>query len=233
MVISKGVFTMYKGSSYFRMKARESLSGRYWYAFGVCILLSLILGLASGIENLITLMLGNAVGIGNIVSIGVTVAAILFVTIPFGIGKITYFLNASEGNVDVANLIKPYKTNLSNTITTVVKEYIFVMLWSLVFVIPGIIKSYSYFMVDFLIAENPDMDSRRVFEISKQTMYGNKARFFCLQLSFIGYILLSLLTMGIGMLFLEPYMFAAYTEFYKEMKMQAIERGIVIDGELN
>ncbi|MBQ2067167.1 MAG: DUF975 family protein, partial [Clostridiales bacterium] len=105
-------------------------------------------------------------------------------------------------------------------------------LWSLLFLIPGIIKSYSYFMVPYIAADNPELPSSRVFEISKQTMKGEKWNLFVLQLSFILWHLGCLITCGFGYLFLTPYLEATYAELYACLKTKAMREGIIAEGEL-
>lgn len=97
---------------------------------------------------------------------------------------------------------------------------VYILLWSLLFVIPGIIASYSYKMAPYILMENPDMTASQAITASKQLMKGNKWRLFCLEFSFIGWSLLSALTLGIGMLFLRPYMEAAGAAFYRELKWE-------------
>ncbi|MBR2927725.1 MAG: DUF975 family protein [Oscillospiraceae bacterium] len=92
-----------------------------------------------------------------------------------------------------------------------------VFLWSLLLVIPGIIASYSYAMVPYLLAENPNLTPAEALERSKQLMEGNRMRLFCLHLSFIGWDILSVLTLGIGQLWLHPYKEAANAAFYREL----------------
>ena len=95
---------------------------------------------------------------------------------------------------------------------------IYVTLWSMLFVIPGIIASYSYSMMHFVMAENPDMGANEAIRESKRLMKGNKWRFFCLQLSFIGWELLAIFfTAGIGLLWVVPYQQAAYAAFYRDI----------------
>jgi len=94
---------------------------------------------------------------------------------------------------------------------------LFVALWSLLFVIPGIVASYSYAMAPFIMAENPNLTARQALNASKQMMDGNKGRLFCLDLSFIGWSILSVLTLGIGSLFLNPYTSAARAAFYRSI----------------
>ena len=84
--------------------------------------------------------------------------------------------------------------------------------------IPGIIALYRYSMIYYIANDNPQMDAFMVLETSKNMMKGYKLQLFFLDLSFIGWAILSILTMGIGFLFLIPYMTAARTEFYESLK---------------
>ena len=94
---------------------------------------------------------------------------------------------------------------------------IFVFLWSLLLVIPGIIAGYRYVMAPYILYENPGMRPMDAIRASKNLMQGNKWRLFCLHWSFIGWSLLSMLTLGIGGLWLVPYMEAAQASFYRQI----------------
>ena len=94
---------------------------------------------------------------------------------------------------------------------------LYVLLWSLLFIIPGIIAGYSYAMTSYILAENPELTASEAIEQSKQMMSGNRWRLFCLQFSFIGWDLLCSLTLGIGNLWLRPYKQAATAAFYREV----------------
>ncbi|MGN0298209.1 MAG: DUF975 family protein [Lachnospiraceae bacterium] len=94
---------------------------------------------------------------------------------------------------------------------------IYIVLWSMLFVIPGIIKSFSYAMAPFILAENPDMTPNEAITASRQMMDGNKWRLFCLNFSFIGWALLAALTCGLGCIPLEPYVASANAAFYREI----------------
>ncbi len=91
-----------------------------------------------------------------------------------------------------------------------------VVLWSLLFVVPGIIAAYRYAMAPYILADNPELTASQCIEKSKEMMATNKWRLFCLQFSFIGWMLLCGLTFGLGTIFLAPYMKAADTAFYME-----------------
>jgi uncharacterized membrane protein len=90
-------------------------------------------------------------------------------------------------------------------------------LWSLLFFIPGIIAVYNYAMTGYILAENPHMAASDALRYSKDMMYGNRWRLFCLEISFIGWDLLNIFTLGIGTLWLRPYKQAAVTAFYREV----------------
>ena len=92
------------------------------------------------------------------------------------------------------------------------------MLWTLLFIIPGIIKSYEYSIIPYILADDPEISSKDAFKKAKQMMKGNKWRLFKLEFSFIGWFVLCVLTLGIGTFFLIPYINAANAEFYVELK---------------
>ncbi len=92
-----------------------------------------------------------------------------------------------------------------------------IFLWSLLFVVPGIVAAYRYAMAPYLLAENPDLTAPEAIEQSKQMMAGNKGRLFCLQFSFIGWYILAAITGGVGWIFLAPYTKSADTAFYMEL----------------
>ena len=94
---------------------------------------------------------------------------------------------------------------------------LFTVLWSLLFIIPGIVKGLSYAMTPFILEEHPEMTASQAIKASMQLMDGHKMDLFILGLSFIGWSLLACLTMGIGFLFLNPYMNAAYAAFYRDI----------------
>lgn len=105
---------------------------------------------------------------------------------------------------------------------------LYVSLWSLLCFIPGIIKSYEYRMIPYILAENPGMDRRTAFDLSRRMMDGEKWNAFVLDLSFIGWNLLSLITCGIvGIFYVQPYMEATNTELYAYNKVKAYNEGYI------
>lgn len=100
---------------------------------------------------------------------------------------------------------------------------LYITLWTLLFIIPGIVKSLSYAMTPFILEDHPEMTASEAIKASMKLMDGHKMDLFILGLSFIGWSLLACLTMGIGYLFLTPYINAAYAAFYRNISGQRQE----------
>lgn len=102
---------------------------------------------------------------------------------------------------------------------------IYTFLWMLLFVFPGIYAAYGYAMTPYILAENPEMSANEAITKSKELMNGNRWRLFCLEISFIGWSLLCvLLTLGIGVFWLKPYMEASFAAFYREISAEKYGR---------
>ena len=102
---------------------------------------------------------------------------------------------------------------------------IYTFLWTLLFVFPGIYAAYGYAMTPYILAENPEMSANEAITKSKELMNGNRWRLFCLEISFIGWSLLCvLLTLGIGVFWLKPYMEASFAAFYREISAEKYGR---------
>lgn len=98
---------------------------------------------------------------------------------------------------------------------------LYVLLWSLLLIFPGIVASYSYAMTNYILAEHPKLTAGEAIARSKMLMEGNRWRLFCLNFSFIGWELLCVFSLGIGALWLMPYKHAAYAAFYREISGKA------------
>ena len=134
-----------------------------------------------------------------------------------GAGMVIFVLNvARRAASSVGNLFDGF-VQFPRIFLLYLAEGLFIFLWSLLFVIPGIIKSYSYSMSNFIMAENPEMSAKEAMEVSMEMMRGNKWRLFCLELSFIGWGILCLFTLGIGYLWLNPYINASLAAFYDDV----------------
>lgn len=109
---------------------------------------------------------------------------------------------------------------------------LFTLLWLLLFIIPGIIAAYRYAMAFYILADNPEKGVMQCIRESKQMMAGNKWKFFCLQLSFIGWAIACIFTAGIGTLWLTPYMSVSEVAFYEIAKGNLKISRISMQGDL-
>ena len=164
----------------------------------------------------------NALIVGGTVYI--IIAAIVMAVVFFVLGSVIS-VGYSKFNLDLVdrqkepelNTLFGYFNHWKNATLANLLQTVYVFLWSLLFVIPGIIASYSYAMTSYILAEHPEMAPGEAIERSKEMMSGNRWRLFCLEFSFIGWGILSSLTLGIGYLWLNPYKQAATAAFYREV----------------
>ncbi len=101
---------------------------------------------------------------------------------------------------------------------------LYIILWSLLFFIPGIVKSYAYAMTPYVMNDHPELDADDCIHESRMMMKGYKWKLFCLDLSFIGWAILCIFTLGIGLLWLQPYIEASHAKFYEELKARRTQQ---------
>lgn len=146
------------------------------------------------------------------------------ITLPLSYGILVLFLDFARGeNIENSKLFDGYKYGFQRIFTTGLLQLIYTVLWYLLLIIPGIIKSYSYSMTYYILKDNPELKNNAAIEKSMQMMDGHKMDLFLLHLSFIGWAILCLLTMGIGFIFLIPYIYTAQAHFYEDLKKQSID----------
>lgn len=144
----------------------------------------------------------------------------LLVVCPLEFGFMLCFLrlirgeDSSEMVGDQFSVFNKYGRTLGTSLLMTV----YVFLWSLLFIIPGIIMGYAYAMTPYIMHDCPDLDASDCIHESRVMMKGYKWKLFCLDLSFIGWALLCILTLGIGFLWLQPYIEASHAKFYDELK---------------
>lgn len=157
-------------------------------------------------------------------AIYIIIAALVMAVIYFVLGSVIS-LGYSRFNLDLVDHRKEpemgtlfgFFPHWKNAAIANLLQSVYVLLWSLLLVIPGIIASYSYAMTSYILAEHPEMAPSEAIERSKEMMSGNRWRLFCMQFSFIGWDILSSLTLGIGGLWLTPYKQAATAAFYRDV----------------
>lgn len=138
-----------------------------------------------------------------------------FVLNPLHVGCKRWFLKNRTEKTEIGEITYIFSNGYLNTVKVMFCKGIFIFLWSLLFIIPGIVKAYEYRMVPYLLAENPEMDRQEAFERSRKLMNGNKWDTFVLEFSFLGWSLLAGITCGIlSLLYVAPYMELTNTELY-------------------
>ena len=230
----------------FRQIARDALSGKWTIAVLVGLVAMLLGGAGSGGPELKLNIDGSgahanfefagqtiySIGGGLNSDIGaflvgsaiyIIIAAVVMAVVYFVLGSIIS-VGYARFNLDLADRGNPafetlfgYFSYWKTAAVSKLLQSVYVLLWSLLFIIPGILAAYSYAMTEFILAENPDLTASEAIAQSKEMMYGNRWRLFCLHFSFIGWDILSSLTLGIGNLWLRPYKQAANAAFYREI----------------
>ena len=149
---------------------------------------------------------------------GLVIKALVFNPLQVGCQKF-FIVNRFQERADLSNIAFGFKSNWKNLAKTMFLKDIFLIGWTLLFIIPGIIKGYSYRLVPYILAENPDMDSIEAITLSRQMMNGQKMKAFLYDLSFIGWIILSCFTCFILYIFyVGPYKVCSDAELYTAIK---------------
>jgi len=178
-----------------RALARSQLHGSWLVAVGLALIYCIIIGASS------FLVIGPFV-IGG----------------PLIFGFLGFFLRKARGEqAEIENLFDGFKL-FGSTFLLYLLEYIFIVLWSCLLIIPGIVKYFSYSMAFFILKDNPEIGAMEAITQSRKMMFGHKGRLFGLCLSFSGWIFLTCLSFGIGFFWLYPYMSLSIANFYEDLK---------------
>ena len=154
-----------------------------------------------------------------VVLMAVVILLDVFIFNPLEVGCKKYYLRNLNEPAQVGNIGSAFDNNYKNITKTMFFRDLFTVLWTLLFIIPGIVKSYEYQMIPYLLADNPQMTKEQAFEESKRMMQGQKWKAFVLDLSFIGWNILSALTLGIlGIFYVQPYMDATHAALYEALR---------------
>lgn len=179
--------------------ARESLNGRWGLAVGGFFVFMLISMVISFIPI-----------VGSIASI--------FITGPFMLGLIFFSLSISRNQEAKVGQIFDGFNHFGKALGAYWLMVLFILLWSLLLIIPGIIAAYSYSLMFYILADNPSLTAMEAIDKSKEMMKGYKWKLLFLQLRFLGWALLCVLTLGIGFLWLMPYIQISMAKFYDDLK---------------
>ena len=200
-----------------KMAARENFKNKYWITVGSVVIVSLVVGALAVIPFAGWL-------------------ATIFVGTPISIGLMSYFvkLSSKEEEVGIGTSFKDgFDSNYGRKLGGVLWQTLWVFLWSLLFIIPGIIKSFSYAMTPYILVDCPEVQATDALKISMRMMKGHKWELFVLNLSFIGWQILSAFTFGLlGIFYVNPYVMATSAEYYRNLLEESIANGVVTTEEL-
>lgn len=194
----------------------------YWYNF----LFSAIMIVATAIlSSVLTALIPG----------GAPIAITIFFVNPLMVAFCLYTLWQRNGIIRIKDaLLSPTENeNYLCLVAGMGMMTLFIFLWSLLLIIPGIIKTYAYRMVPFLLAENPQLGWKRALDLSQQMTAGEKGSLFFLDLSFIGWMLLCAITGGIGIFFLTPYYQTTQGEVYLRLREKLVCAGMMDEDELH
>lgn len=231
MDINEGRF---KSNSDLRQKARESLSGNWGIAIAVCLIAWIFTEMylkAPDIKERLSIVISSPISalftygrnteFGAFRGLGTIIA--LIVGGPIAFGTSLFFLNLTRtASAKIEDVFSGFK-RFGNTFMLSLLMGIFTFLWALLLIVPGIIAAFSYSMSFYILIDNPSLSASEAIERSKEMMSGQKGRLFSLYISFAGWFILSILTFGIGFIWLEPYVQASTAAFYEDLKGESNE----------
>ena len=214
-----------------KQNAKNTLRDKYWTILGVSVLASILQGsfftiiteLVNPTHTYLTVLGNYAIDVNGLIRLWIIVTVISFLySIFLGhtilIGAYKYFILSIKENPSTSTLFDFFKTSYWNIVKVMFFYQIKIVLWTLCFIVPGIIKAYEYCMVPYILAEHPEMESAAVFERSRMLTQNNKLNIFVLEISFIGWLFLGMLCCGIGILFVSPYIDITMTHLYLKLK---------------
>ena len=227
-----------------KARGKVAFKANYWRSVFIAFLATLLVGTASStasgeyaqsaatgesaeFENAITDALNGvdpAVALAGLAVMAVILLAVIVVAVvidifvlnPLSVGCNNFFLeNRRNHDTGIGAIEHGFKHNYKNCVAAMFKTKLFIALWGLLFIIPGIIKSYQYYLVEYILSDDPSISSKDAMLKSKELMHGNKWKTFILELSFILWDMLSGITFGlVGLFYVNPYKEATKAELY-------------------
>ena len=204
-----------------RERALDSLEhrlfGNTWITLLICMVIyGLIVGLPSSISSLVTRV---SPSVGALIGFPLfLVGAVISGPLAYGYARICLKVARGNKKVDLAELFCGFREEIGEAFLLGLLRSIFIFLWSLLLIVPGIVKAYAYSMAFYIQQEAKDKNWRKCLDESAALTYGYKGRLFLLDLSFIGWYIVGLLCLGVGVLWVEVYHTQARAHFYEALK---------------
>jgi uncharacterized membrane protein len=192
---------MPKSNEELMMSAREALGGKWAITAGITLVYLIVCGVIGSIHRigpLLNLIIGG----------------------PLSLGYVLVILEVRRGREPNISRVFDGFSRFIDAMVAQLLMTLFVLLWSLLLIVPGVIAGLSYAMTFFLLADDPALDGPKAIAKSKQIMDGHKMQLFMLGLRFIGWILLGIVTAGIGFLWIMPYMTVSVATLYEDIRTE-------------
>lgn len=187
--------------------AKENLNGNWGIAIAACVIAWLLTAAFAGNSARETTQTEDLLSLLSFILTG---------PVTFGLSNV--FLKLVRSQKAVLNDIFSGFSHFLNTLLLHFISRIFIVLWTLLLIIPGIIAYFRYSMAYYILVDNPQLSALEAIRQSKEMMAGHKLRLFTLYLSFLGWLLLGLITLGLGLLYAIPYLEATKANFYEDLK---------------
>ncbi len=187
-------------------------------------------GMAAIITLVYLLIEGAAQWNGDIAYGSLRIISILLLPVMYGY-SVTFLSLVRHEGLEFGHLFDGFK-DYFRILGTLLLAKIYVLLWTLLLIIPGIVKSYSYAMTNYILKDDPELSNNGAIEKSMDMMKGYKMKLFLMDLSFIGWAILCVLTIGIGFFFLIPYVEASHVAFYEDLKSEYNSESIIIEENI-
>jgi len=196
-----------------KLQAKQNFQAQYWLCVGAYVLYMLIMSAASSVT----------MGLGA-----------FFLAPPLMVGYYSFSLKVYRGQQgDIGEMFTDGFADYWRNVGGILWMQLWVFLWSLLFIIPGIIKTFAYFMTPYILADSKNVSPTQALKLSKRMTRGYKGKIFVMMLSFIGWGILSILTSGILTIFWTgPYYNKSLAGMYDELKASALANGTVTPEEL-
>lgn len=172
-----------------------------------------------------------AIVLSFIVAVSAVVVEI-FVVNPLYVGIMRFYVRSFDTKPQYKEFFYAFENNYKNVTGIMFLRDLYTILWALLLIVPGIVKSYEYYMVPYLVAENPAIETKDAFAYSRMMMKGQKWKTFVLDLSFLGWRILSAMTFGVlGIFFVEPYSRLTSAALYRRLRgLDQIPHNVYYDG---
>lgn len=206
--------------------------------YGNCVIVALLLGLFGGGSALSSRLSSSQtseegssfasnltpeqaaiIGVASLALLAAMLVLKIFLFNPLKVGGNRFFRLNTENPGTSLSALKEGFSDYGHVFITLFLTDLFITLWTFLFIIPGFVKSYSYRMVPYILKDNPELSATEVITLSRNMMRGNKWKAFVLDLSFLGWVLLTIITIGIvGIFWTNPYIYSTNAALYLRLK---------------